>query len=79
MRLVSACICTFCALALLGGNAFARSAPWHKERSAASSPSSPWVSGVEVRHSRGHEVALIPAWQSEQAALGKEDTSGHIP
>ena len=67
MRLVSASICTFCALALVGGNAYAWSAPWHKhkERSAArgaSSPSSsPWVGGVEVRHWRGH------------------DTSGHIP
>jgi hypothetical protein len=42
-------------------------------------PSRVWVPGTEIRNWHGHQLVLLPPWQSEQAALGREDTTGHIP
>ena len=42
-------------------------------------PSRVWAPSTEVRTWHGHQYVLLPAWQSEQAALGRDDTSGHIP
>lgn len=58
---------------------------FHKDkdlRAAAAeqkAPSRVWTPGTEVRDWRGHQLVVLPRWQSEQAALGREDTSGHIP
>ena len=71
-------LCALCGFFVLAGNAFGEGA----ESAAAPKQqvNSRWVGkDVEVRSWRGHQVVLVPPWLSEQAALGKEDTSGHIP
>jgi hypothetical protein len=54
-----------------------------KDRAAStreqSSPSRVWTPGTEVRTWHDRQLVLLPPWQSEQAALGRDDTSGHIP
>ena len=63
----------------------AQARPFQKDgdRSASAeqrnAPSRVWMPGTEIRNWHGHQLVLIPPWQSEQAALGREDTSGHIP
>ena len=58
---------------------------FHKDSNRSASadaqkgPSRVWLPGTEIRESHGRQFVLLPAWQSEQAALGREDTSGHIP
>ena len=55
----------------------------HKDRTSSapeqSTPARVWTPGTEVRNWHGRQLVVLPPWQSEQAALGREDTSGHIP
>ena len=56
---------------------------FHKDKtsqaSEQSAPSRVWAPGTEVRTWHNRQFVVLPPWQSEQAALGREDTSGHVP